>query len=178
MAFLSCRRTLQHTATRYSPHSTTLQHGIQTLSRMAFLSRGRLSVNERSARRERRIRKVSIFFFGSLSVSRTRPVQSCICVAVCCSVLQRVAVCCSVLQCVAVCIPVCCSVYCSMLLCVLQCVAECCSILQSVAMCSRMLQCIAVCCSVLQCVAVCCSVLQCVAVCCSVLQYTAECCNV
>ena len=29
-----------------------------------------------------------------------------VCVAVCCSVLQRVAVCCSVLQCVAVCCSV------------------------------------------------------------------------
>jgi len=29
-----------------------------------------------------------------------------LCVAVCCSVLQRVAVCCSVLQCVAVCCSV------------------------------------------------------------------------
>ena len=69
-------------------------------------------------------------------------VTLCVCVAVCCSVLQCVAVCCSVLQCVAVCcrvfsryvyslilwvawqVCVCCSV--------LQCVAECCSVLQSV----------------------------------------------
>jgi len=64
----------------------------------------------------------------------------CMCVAVCCSVLQCVAVCCSVLQCVAVCLaagstsrgssspllaPVC----------VLQCVAVCCSMLQCVVVC-------------------------------------------
>jgi len=95
------------------------------------------------------------------------------CVAVCCSVLQRVTdggvrlchMCartllhCSVLQCVAVC----CSV--------LQFVAVCCSVLQRVTdggvrvchMCARTL----LHCSVLQCVAVCYSVLQCVAVCCS-----------
>jgi len=42
----------------------------------------------------------------------------CVCVAVCCSLLQCVAVCCSVLQCVAVC----CSV--------LQYVAVCCSVLR------------------------------------------------
>jgi len=74
------------------------------------------------------------------------------CVAVYCSVLQRIAVCCSVLQCAAV--------YCS----VLQCIAVCCSVLQ----------CVAVWCSVLQCVVACCSVLQCVAVCCSVLQCNAR----
>jgi len=61
----------------------------------------------------------------------TAPVT--ICVAVCCSVLQRVAVCCSVLQCVAVC----CSV--------LQCVAVCCSVLQCVAVCCRVTQSVAVC---------------------------------
>ena len=44
------------------------------------------------------------------------------CVAVCCSVLQRVVVCCSVLQCVAVC----------------------CSVLQRVVVCCSVLQCIAV----------------------------------
>ena len=43
-----------------------------------------------------------------------------VCVAVCCSVLQRVAACCSVMQCVAMC----CSV--------LQCVAVRCSVLQCV----------------------------------------------
>jgi len=67
----------------------------------------------------------------ALSVSRTGWIQGrdkgalCVaaCVAVYCSVLQRVAVCCSVLQCVAVC----CSV--------LQCVAVCCSMLQCVAVC-------------------------------------------
>jgi len=60
------------------------------------------------------------------------------CVAVCCSVLQRVAACCSVLQCAAVC----------------------CSVLQCVAVCCNLLQCAAVCCCVLQCVTVCCSALQ------------------
>jgi len=44
-------------------------------------------------------------------------VLQCVCVAVCCDVLQCVAVCCSVLQCVAVCCGV------------LQCVAVCCSVL-------------------------------------------------
>jgi len=113
----------------------------------------------------------------------------CICVAVCCSVLQRIAVCCSM--------------YISYLVTtwragetmasvsVLQRVAACCSALQRVAVCCSVLQfaciiprdnltcrrdngfciCVAVCCSVLQCVAVCCSVLPCVALCCSVLQY-------
>ena len=59
----------------------------------------------------------------------------CLCVAVCCSVLQCVAGCCRVLSCAAVC----------------------CSVLQCVAMCCSVLQCAAVCCSVLQYVAVCCS---------------------
>ena len=63
------------------------------------------------------------------------------CVAVCCSVLQRVVVCCSVLQCVEVC----------------------CSVLQRVVVCYSLLQCVAVCCSVLQYVTACCSVLQSVA---------------
>jgi len=64
-----------------------------------------------------------------------------VCVAVRCSVLQRV---CSLLQCVA----------------------SCCSMLQTInwyTSISCVLQCLAVCCSVLQCVAVCCSVLLCVA---------------
>ena len=87
----------------------------------------------------------------------------CMCVAVCCSVLQCVAVCCSVWQQGKrhIATPVrreplymCCSV--------LQCVATCCS--ESV---SSSLPRAPVC--VLQCVAVCCSVLQCVVVCCSVL---------
>jgi len=63
------------------------------------------------------------------------------CIAVCCSVLQRVAACFNVLQCVAVSCSVCCSA--------LQCVVVCCSVLQHVA-------CVAVCCSVSQCVAACC----------------------
>ena len=80
--------------------------------------------------------------------------KDCRCVAMGCSVLQRVAVCCSVLQCVAMC----CSV--------LQCVIVCCSEVQSVAVNKEReiaelieaieeleLVCAAVCCSVLQCVA-------------------------
>jgi len=84
-----------------------------------------------------------------------------VCVAACCSVLQRVAVRCSVLQCVAVSVPLRPLIVRRddvsysysrwsakvMPMCVLQ----------------RVLQCVAVCCSVLQRVAVCCSVLQCVA---------------
>jgi len=102
------------------------------------------------------------------------------CVAVCCSVLQRVAVCCSAWQCQTPDASHSClqtqqsAVSCS----VLQCVAVCCSVLQCMAVSdarrltllpantaiSSELQCVAVCCSVMQCVAVCCSVLQCVAV--------------
>jgi len=65
------------------------------------------------------------------------------CVAVCCSVLQRVAVCRSVPWCVAVCCSVlqCVAVYCS----VSQCVAECCSELHFVIVCGSVLQCVAVC---------------------------------
>jgi len=120
------------------------------------------------------------------------------CVAVCCSVLQRVAVCCSV-WCVTV------YVYIPQFTCwstalkmpprvALQCVAVCCSVLQCFPVCCsvwcvwcltayicmpqftwrssifKMPPRVAVCCSVLQCVAVCCSVLQRVAVC-DVLQY-------
>ena len=99
------------------------------------------------------------------------------CVAVCCSVLQRVAlnilstitgahavenaciVCCSVLQCVAVC----CSV--------LQCVAVCCSAC-TITGAHTIENAYMMCCSVMQCVAVCCSVLQCVAVCCSTYTIT------
>jgi len=84
--------------------------------------------------------------------------QVCVCVAVCCSVLQCAAVCCSVLQCVVVCCIV------------LQCAAVCCSVLQCAAVCCSVLQCVAVCCMTS---AVCCSVLQCAAVCCSVLQCVA-----
>jgi len=73
------------------------------------------------------------------------------CVALCCSVLQRVAVWC----------------------CVLLRVAACCSNLQwSFAFSTHsMPPWVRVCCNVLQCVAVCCNVLQCVAMCCSVLIY-------
>ena len=84
-----------------------------------------------------------------------------LCVAVWCSVLQRVAVRCSVSQSVAVC----CSV--------LQCVAECCSLLQRVVVCGSVSQSVAVRCSVFQCVALCCTVLHCVALCCSVLHCVA-----
>ena len=82
----------------------------------------------------------------------------CMCVAVCCSVLQCVAVCCSMLY-----VAVCCSV--------LQYVAACCSVstLLTHASLSYLMSTathrVAVCCSVVQCVAVCCSVLQCVVVC-------------
>jgi len=80
------------------------------------------------------------------------------CVAVCCSVLQRVAMYCSVLRCIAVC--------CGVLEAMMRWHAddgedpfgtEC------------VLQCAAVCCGLLRCVAVCCGVLQRVAVCCDVL---------
>ena len=108
----------------------------------------------------------------------------CVCVAVCCCVLQCVAVCCGVIYFVAVycnvlqCVAVCCSV--------LQCGAVYCSVLQCVAVCRSVLQCVklcvaAVCYIVLQCVAVCCSVLQCVAVCFSVTSLshvTCMCCSV
>ena len=106
---------------------------------------------------------------------------TCICVAVCCSVLQCVAVCCSVLQCVAVEDVVCDTVCDAMIF------GVCCSVLhlgpvpeehpcattddaRTTRHISLSLQRVAVCCNVLQCVAVYCSVLQCVAVCCSVLQ--------
>ena len=81
------------------------------------------------------------------------------CVAVCCSVAQKVN---SELQITSTIWPI--YTY------LLQCVAVCCSVLQCVAVCCSAMQCVAVCCSVMQCVAVCCSVLQCVAVCCSVAQ--------
>jgi len=118
------------------------------------------------------------------------------CVAVCCSVSQRVAVCygvpiwdaearlleCCLFRCVSGTRAVCCSV--------LQRVAACCSVLRcpnlgrwsptsrmlSTPLCFRytrsVSKCVAVCCC-LQSVAVCCGVLQCVAVCCSVLQCVA-----
>jgi len=123
------------------------------------------------------------------------------CVAVCCSVLQRVAVCCRVLHYVAVC----CSEYIQRranlhlhyIPGVLQCVAVRYSVLQRVTACCSVLQCVhptprqsppsphprcgAVCCSVLQSVAVRCtvlhSVLQCVVVCCSSLHCVAACCT-
>jgi len=72
------------------------------------------------------------------------------CVAVCCSVLQRVAAYGSVWQCVAVARP---------------------STMAPFSFASHPSECGAacrVCCGVLQCVAVCCSVLRCVAVCCGV----------
>ena len=76
------------------------------------------------------------------------------CVALCCSVLQRVTTCYS--------LSLCASGYCT--------------VLWGVQICCRVMQCASVCCSVcsvLQCVAVCCSVLQCVAVCCTMLQCVA-----
>jgi len=112
------------------------------------------------------------------------------CVAVFCSVLQRVAVCRVAVCCRAAVFAlasseftVCCSV--------LQCVAVCCRVLQCVAVCHSVLPCVIECCSVLLCVAVrylplcwrnaaltlassedtvCCRVLQCVIVCCGVVS--------
>ena len=130
------------------------------------------------------------------------PQYPCVCVAVCCNVLQCVAVCGSVLQCVAVC--------CSVLQCVAMC-AVCCSVLHHVhfyglsfslsCACNIPGICFAVYCSALHCVAVCCNstclpahsvapaipscesrhiaqVMSRVAVCCSVLQCVAVCCSV
>jgi len=122
----------------------------------------------------------------------------CLCVAVCCSVLQCVAVCCSVLRIhmwhdVFTCdIAVCSSVLWHVAMCcgVLRCVVHSCVTRRihmchcsRVAVCCDMLQCDAVCSGVLQCVArsfvkLCihrwqflwCSLLQSVAVCCSVLR--------
>ena len=70
------RNTLQHTAT----HCNTLQHSTSTM----FLS--------------------SLAEVRNQAMNRSPATKSfsCVCVAVCCSVLQCVAVCCSVLQCVAV----------------------------------------------------------------------------
>jgi len=97
----------------------------------------------------------------------TRLVQFCCsvlqCVAVSCSVLQRVSqrhsrethpVCCSVLQCVVVCYRV------------LPCVIVCCSLLHCVALCCSVLQCAVLCCNAMQRLSMCCNVLKCVAVCC------------
>ena len=83
----------------------------------------------------------------------------CVCVAVCCSVLQCIAVCCSVLQCVVV--------RCS----ALQCVAGLILTLTRYSLFRERSQ------SVVWCVAACCSVLQRVAACCSVLQCDAEHCR-
>jgi len=125
------------------------------------------------------------------------------CVAACCSVLQRVAACCSVLQrvvvrysvflCVAMrcCVPpwICTNHVQQM------CVAVCCSVLQcrySAQTSLAQYMYVAMCCSLLQCVTmqvlymnesclnmtVCRSVLQCVAVCWSVLQCGSVCCGV
>ena len=60
-----------------------------------------------------------------------------VCVAVCCSVLQRVAACCRVLQCVAVCCRVlpCVEVRCS----ALQCAVLSCSVMLCIAVCCRIL---------------------------------------
>jgi len=66
----------------------------------------------------------------------------CICVAVCCSVLQCITVSCNVLKRVE-------KIWCP-------------KFASSLHLCCSVLQCVAVCCSVLQCAAMCCSVLQCV----------------
>jgi len=95
------------------------------------------------------------------------------CVAVCCSVLQRVAVR------VAGILALTTRGQVHML-----CVAVCCNVLQSVAVCCSLSQSVAVCCSLLQCVlqrhrrsshmyTYMCCVLQSVAVCCSLLQSAA-----
>jgi len=101
-----------------------------------------------------------------------------VCVAACCSLLQRVAVYCSAMQHTR-------NRLCECHICVLQCGALCCSVLQCVAVrrnmreiacasvtyvCCSMLQCVAMLCNALQCVAVHCSAVQCVAVQRSVLQ--------
>ena len=89
------------------------------------------------------------------------------CVAVCCSVLQRVAVCCSVLQYVAVCVLQCAAV-CSY---VIQCgcsVLRCVPPMRSTDTLRQHSRYKAVCCSVLQSIAGGCNVLQCIAVCCGV----------
>jgi len=125
----------------------------------------------------------------------------CVCVAVCCSILQYVAVAMGRLGYLVlplesgVCVAVCCSVWQCVAVCrrVLQCVAVAMATGQPVAAASIKwaLQCVAVCCIVLQCVAiamwrlgylllllvsrVCVCVLQCV--CCSVLQCAAACCS-
>jgi len=109
------------------------------------------------------------------------------CVAVCCSVLQRVAVCgsdlCTILAWIGTLVnsrtslTLCGTGHCS----VSECGAVCCSALQSVAVFYSVLQCVAVlwqcftvCFSVLQCVAVCCSCVQCSTVCCSALRTIRE----
>jgi len=98
-------------------------------------------------------------------------VAVCPCVAVWCSVLQRVAACCSVstlrlkrvtlVNTVRESVAVCC--------CVLQCVAVCCSVstlrVKRGTLINTVHESVAVVCSVLQCVTVCYSALQCVAVC-------------
>ena len=109
-----------------------------------------------------------------VSAPRANGIWICVFVAVFCNVLQCVAVCCSALPCVAV--------GCS----ALQCVAVRCSVLQCVVLlqCEFVIQLIAFEGQFfeVQCVAVyfavCCSVLQCAAVCCSVVQCVAVCCNV
>jgi len=82
------------------------------------------------------------------------------CVAVCCSVLQRVDTHLNFIRKFA-CWPAFRDSF--VLSCLFCLVALCCSMVQYVTVKSSVLQCGAVCCSVLQCVAVCCSVLQCVA---------------
>jgi len=78
------------------------------------------------------------------------------CVAVWCSVLQRVAVC--------MCAASTNSVSWAARNLVMQCGAMCCSVVQCVVLSCTVLQCGAVCCSVVQCGAVCCGELQCVCV--------------
>jgi len=93
------------------------------------------------------------------------------CVAMCCSVLQRVESDDNIYDNMLPCVAMCCSV--------LQCVVARYSVLgvmmQMFLRFPSSLQ--SVCCNVLQCVAMCCSVLQRVAEFCSVLQRVAECCR-
>ena len=101
------RNTVQHSATQCN----TVQHSASHLTKSAELVLT-LRMSERA----------------TTPGGPAGPLSSC-CVAVCCSVLQRVAVCCSVFQCVAVC----CGVWqCALqrvlqfvLQCVLQCVLYC-----------------------------------------------------
>jgi len=102
--------------------------------------------------------------------------RSCVCVALCCSVLQRVAVCYSNV-CIDLVAPL--AELATQVCNVLHFVAACCSVLQQCvhrscgaarAAGNTGVHFIAVCCASVQSIVVCCSLLQSVAVCCSLLQ--------